>query len=989
MKRALKIILITLASIAGVVFVVTGVLCAIIFTPNYITPIVQNQANKYTDFKIELSKADLVFFRTFPYFSIEVDSLRVSDSTGCFRIAEVPSMQASVDIMAFIKRGDLNIGRVILKDGYADLSKLPYSSEPDSATVAKDSSSAFSLPAFAVNIEEVSIENLHFIYGARENMYIEALGMDLDLSGNNMNELLSGEMGIEIESVDLYLNDTLYCDRLPFSLRTRFEMEFPNMALSLHEAIFKAGEVEADLSGMVAFMAPEGGIETDLKLILNGWDLRSVMEVLPDHIAGKIDETYSPSGKIFLDAAVTGTYRDSLFPIVEARVRTENVALRYREMIPYDITEVESDMLAKVDLNKESASKVSITNLSARAASNTLQVSGEVDDLLGKMNFDLDLKADLSISEIVPILPEKLNIAGTGRAMLDISAKSDLGALRNIDTDKMSLEGDVKFSEVDLTYNDTLFLQSPSLGVGFAMAPAEGKYGEARLTFSSVDFTAGSDIYAVVTDGSLSARLPGKMKELEAEAVECLFDLGGISAQVKDMEAAVVAPQGNITLERLSPSKMLLGCSYTNEYIYFAQGNDLFVETDSLRLNLHSLRDTLVKGSLLAEWRPELDLSFDGGEMRLNAQEKEIALPTIALSYTDDTLRLHNSRLQVAESDFELRGKIYDIEKYLEQKGLLTANLDFISQKTDIDAILDMVSGFGAKDTTYSAEAGPDAAETETETAEEGDPFMVPLGVDVTLNTDIGRALAMGQEIQNVGGKVTVKDGVLIIRQLGFTSDAAKMQLTAMYKSPRRNHLFVGLDFHLLDIQIDKLIDMVPQVDSIVPMLKSFAGEAEFHLAVETNLNAKYQLKKSTLLGAAAIEGENLVVLDSETFDKMASMLKFEKSQENRIDSLAVDMTVFRNEVDIYPFVVSMDKYKFILSGRHNLDMSFNYHVDCLWPVRLGLDVKGRVGDLKFALTPTRYKNLFVPERRNDIQERTLKLMNIINTSLKSTVVED
>ena len=184
---------------------------------------------------------------------------------------------------------------------------------------------------------------------------------------------------------------------------------------------------------------------------------------------------------------------------------------------------------------------------------------------------------------------------------------------------------------------------------------------------------------------------------------------------------------------------------------------------------------------------------------------------------------------------------------------------------------------------------------------------------------------------------------------------------------------------------------MVPQVDSIVPMLKSFSGQAEFHLAAETYLNSKYELKKSTLLGAAAIEGKDLVVLDSETFDTIASLLSFQKTQENKIDKTryCVPHNGRVVEVDVYPFVIGMDKYQLILSGRHNLDMSFNYHIDCISPIRLGLDVKGTLDDLDFNITPTRYRNLFVPERRNDVQERTVKLMDLINSSLKEKVVEE
>lgn len=134
---------------------------------------------------------------------------------------------------------------------------------------------------------------------------------------------------------------------------------------------------------------------------------------------------------------------------------------------------------------------------------------------------------------------------------------------------------------------------------------------------------------------------------------------------------------------------------------------------------------------------------------------------------------------------------------------------------------------------------------------------------------------------------------------MGLTSDAARLQLTALYKSPRKNHLFLGLDFHLLDIQIDKLIQMIPEVDTVLPMLKSFAGNAEFHFAIETYLKSNYDLKYSTLRGAAAINGKDLVVLDEETYGKISKLLQFKKGTTNKIDSLSAEATIFKNEVDV------------------------------------------------------------------------------------------
>ena len=231
---------------------------------------------------------------------------------------------------------------------------------------------------------------------------------------------------------------------------------------------------------------------------------------------------------------------------------------------------------------------------------------------------------------------------------------------------------------------------------------------------------------------------------------------------------------------------------------------------------------------------------------------------------------------------------------------------------------------------------------------------------------------------------------------MGFTTDAAEMQLTGIYRSERRNHLFAGFDFHLLNIDIAKLINLIPAVDTIVPMLKSFAGKAQFHIAAETYLRADYSPKMSTLRAAAALEGKDLVLLDSKTFSTIAKYMMFNKKTENIIDSIDVEMTIFRNEVDIYPFLVSMDKWQAVLSGRHNLDNSFNYHIsitDCplaanLIPVQHGLDIKGTFENLKFNMVPCKYKTLYKPNKQKATEKQTLALKKIISDSLKDNVKE-
>ena len=335
--------------------------------------------------------------------------------------------------------------------------------------------------------------------------------------------------------------------------------------------------------------------------------------------------------------------------------------------------------------------------------------------------------------------------------------------------------------------------------------------------------------------------------------------------------------------------------------------------------------------------------------------------------------------MKFGQSDVNLTGIITGIESFLHSSGLLKGNLELVANYLNLNELIAFVNGFGAPDSLVE--------QAEQIAAETGDsPFLVPFGIDVNMNTTIKKALYEETEFRNIAGRVYVKDGVLVLEEMGLTNDAARMQLTAMYRTPRMNHLFLGFDFHLLDIKIDKLIAMIPEVDTLLPMLKAFSGNAEFHFAAETYLKSNYDIKYSTLRGAAAINGHDLVVLDNDTYKKIAKKLMFSKKTENKIDSLSTEITIYKNEIDVYPFLLSIDKYSAIISGRHNLDLTYDYNISLVKPIRIGLDIIGLEDRLKFKVGKAKYATLFVPEKRKVVESNVLELKTLINKTLQENV---
>jgi len=81
-----------------------------------------------------------------------------------------------------------------------------------------------------------------------------------------------------------------------------------------------------------------------------------------------------------------------------------------------------------------------------------------------------------------------------------------------------------------------------------------------------------------------------------------------------------------------------------------------------------------------------------------------------------------------------------------------------------------------------------------------------------------------------------------------------------------------------------------------------------------------------------------------------------------------------------------MDNYMAAVGGRHNLDMSFNYHVNLLSPLYIGVDVLGTLDDLKIKPAKCVYAQDFRPLFHNKVDTQSAELRQLIRDSMRKNV---
>ena len=984
MIKALKIFGWTLFGMVITVIAAVCIVVYVVFTPERLTPIARQAAAQFITCEHEIGEVDLTFFSTFPRFGLRADGLMLvnpKEGTPNDTVVVAPHVVATVDVMEFLNNGHIHVHELSLSDarvcfyiapdGSTNLSDV-FVSSPD--TTAEDTT-ASEIP-YQVSVDGIRLHAQQVLFKDDKDTIAVALS-PLALEAQVQADLST--MHFDIVHARLLFNE---------------------FALGLHGT--------ADLQEVIALHV---GLETE-----KAWPIRPLLALVPDKFAASLSDL-DIDGNISLHAEADGIYSDTSMPLIRAHVALTDGKGAYKPL-PYTLRDMELEADAVLDLNEGQSSDVTIHRLAAQTKNSRLAAKGNVENLLGDMALDLQMNLDANLPDFAYFLPKAMTLTGRTKGAAEVQIHlSDLTRMR---LHKGKIRADLDMSRIHYAM-DSMIADLPKTHATICIPneqPSQPKLNWARIDLETdqVDFEMAMP---------LTAKLKSSAIQLEAGNVlsddPVLYAAVGLQSDrplemaMDSMGATIDAPQlyayaeyntkdttglqiaqaslqcdgldgffRDITVDmRATQLKAFVSggkkvkAQLNTKALTARVGDELKAKTASLALEAGARYNKHGENELL-KWNPRLKIDLKEGELEMPARLPEtVYIPSIEFSYSNREMNIDNSRIELGNSDLNIKGNVRNIGKWFRHKDILQGELEIVSEHCDANQLLAWFSADSGSEENLTDEADPTADRSNSDNGPTGesDPFLVPTDVDLALHTHMQEVKIFNQVANDLKGGLFVKNGTLILDEMGFVCRAAKLQLTAMYRTPRRNHLYLGLDYHMIDVDIDELLTMIPNLEQMVPMLSSFKGAAAFHLAAETYLNSQYQPKMSTLRGAASLTAKDLVVLDGETFDQIAKLLRFKKKTENKIDSINAELTVYKKEIDVYPLCVQMDNYMVALGGRHNTDMTFDYDINVLSPIYLGVNVSGNLDDLKIKLAKCKFAQDFKPHwyQKADTQSRELR----------------
>ena len=386
-----------------------------------------------------------------------------------------------------------------------------------------------------------------------------------------------------------------------------------------------------------------------------------------------------------------------------------------------------------------------------------------------------------------------------------------------------------------------------------------------------------------------------------------------------------------------------------------------------------SLSDAIRK--YVREWDIQGNIGLESGRAMLPAFPLRTSISNVQGSFDNDTLHLKNITLKAGNSDLSAQARLTGLRRALLGRGKPQLKLKAGVTSDFIDAN-ELMRGYAYyanyKPSDKLAEASDDKVEEAIGLAELPDSvdagsklLVIPSNLQVDFSLEASGIKYDSLMVSWASADIAMRERTLQITNALAASNMGDIYFEGFYSTRSRDDIKAGFDLNLVDITAEKVITLFPAIDTLMPLLKTFQGDLDCELAVTTDIDTLMQVVLPSVDGVMKISGKDLTLRESKELTKITRLLMFKNKKEARIENMSVAGIVQNNILEIFPFVLDVDRYLLAASGTQHLNQQFDYHVSVIKSpliLKFGINAWGEDFDhIHYGLGRARYRSANVP----------------------------
>ncbi len=268
-------------------------------------------------------------------------------------------------------------------------------------------------------------------------------------------------------------------------------------------------------------------------------------------------------------------------------------------------------------------------------------------------------------------------------------------------------------------------------------------------------------------------------------------------------------------------------------------------------------------------------------------------------------------------SDIHMDGKLENFIPYVFKNETIRGNLNFSSSFLDLNELM-------ADTTAEDPEAVEDSSVLTV--------VEVPKNIDFVMQTDLKQVLYDNLTIDNILGKLVVKDGKVIMDKLAMNMLEGSMLMSGEYNTQDIKTPMMDLKMSIKNIDIPSAFTAFNTVQKLAPIAENMKGKISTDLNITSNLDSAMNPVLKTLVGNGSLVTEQIEVANSETFAKIATTLKNDKFKDVKITDIKAFFEIRNGRVFLTPFDTKMGPAKANIGGDQGIDQTMNYFMSLTIP---------------------------------------------------------
>jgi len=924
-KKVLKITGIVLLVLIAAAFIIP------IAFKKQITELVKKEINNSLTAKVDFKDVNLSLFRHFPKVSISLTDLSV---VGTEEFAEdtlisTKTLDASVNLMSVIRGKDMKVSGVYLESPriHALVTKEGKANwdiaKEDTTTVVSSDTSA---SAFKMTLQKYEIKDGYIFYkDESSDMSAEISGLNHEGSGDfTQDEFTLSTMTKAEQSSFTYA-------AIPYLANTKAkigaEIKIDNKT---NTYTFKTDDIELNNLKVSADgffqLVNDSTYNMDIKFKSPSNEFKDILSLIPAVYKNDFDKIKT-SGSALFNGFVKGTYSPTQIPAYDVNLEVKDGFFQYPDL-PKPVKNIQLVM--------------HLSNADGKMDNTVVDIS--------KGHLEMDNEPfDFKLLFKNPETAQYVDAVAKG--------KLDLGNVSKF----VKLEGDTKLG--GLVWAD-IFAKGNLSAIQTQQGPftAGGFLDIKNLFYSSKDFPQ------PIQNGNMKIQLENSGGIADNTTVDITAGHIEVGKDPFDFTLNLRHPVSSIDFAGTAKGKFTL--DNVKQFTQLEPGSSV-----SGILNA----DLAFNGNKTAIDKKEYDkITVNGtaGLSNLKYVSKDyptgITISSTQLAFTQKNVLLNSLSANYLNTNFTANGVLNNLIGYAMQDQSLSGNLNVTADKMNLNDWM-------GTDTTTSTTA----TSTTTSTAE---PFLVPAGINFTVNAKADQVKYDKVDYKNVNGVLVLNDQTVKLQNVKTEALDGTIAFTGSYSTKtNKKEPAISISYDVKDIDVQKAFLSFNTVQKLMPIGQFLAGKLSSQLTMNGNLNGDMMPDLASLTGQGnlfLIEG---VLKKFAPLEKLASTLQIEELKSITIKDIKNYIEFANGKVLVKPFTFKVKDIELQIGGMHGFDQSIDYVVAMKVPRKyLGTQGNNLINNLA-----TQANNKGIPVNLGETVNLNVKMVgSISNPSIKTDLKE-